>query len=55
MLPDHRYLHHFLTLKYNELQARTAPSPAGEGWGEENKIKAFLTPLIQPSPAGEGF
>ena len=32
-----------------------APSPDGEGWGEENKIKALPTPLIQPSPSGEGF
>jgi len=26
--------------------SQVAPSPAGEGWGEENKIKAFL---ISPS------
>ncbi len=32
-----------------------APSPAGEGWGEENKVKALSTSLIQPSPTGEGF
>jgi len=30
-----------LTLKYNKLQVRIAPSPVGEGWGEENKIKAL--------------
>jgi len=38
---EYRYLHNFLTLKYNELQVRIAPSPVGEGWGEENKIKAL--------------
>jgi len=26
--------------------SQVAPSPAGEGWGEENKIKTFL---IHPS------
>ena len=26
----------FLQGKNNELQQRQAPSPAGEGWGEEN-------------------
>ena len=31
------------------------PSPAGEGGGEENKIRHLLFPLIQPSPSGEGF
>ncbi len=36
-------------------QPRVASSPAGEGWGEENKIKALSYPLIQPSPSGEGF
>jgi len=30
-----------LTLKYNELQVRIAPSPVGEGWGEENQIKVL--------------
>jgi len=44
-----------LTLKYNELQVRIAPSLVGEGWSEENKIKALPYPLIQPSPSGEGF
>jgi len=34
-------------LKYNELQVRIAPSPVGEGWGEENKIKAL--PLFPSS------
>jgi len=41
---------------YSQAASQVAPSPAGEGWGEENKIKAFLiSPLIQPSPSGEGF
>jgi len=32
------------------------PSPAGEGRGEENKIRHLsLFPLIQPSPSVEGF
>jgi len=30
-----------LTLKYSELQTGIAPSPVGEGWGEENKIKTL--------------
>jgi len=41
---------------YSQAASQVVPSPAGEGWGEENKIKAFLiSPLIQPSPSGEGF
>jgi len=35
------YLHNFYTFKYNELKSEVAPSPAGEEWGEENKIKAL--------------
>jgi len=31
---------------YSQAANQVAPSPAGEGWGEENKIKAFL---ISPS------
>jgi len=40
---------------YSQAASQVAPSPAGEGWGEENKIKTFLYPLIQPPPVGEGF
>jgi len=39
----------------SQAASQVAPSPAGEGWGKENKIKTFLFPLTQPSPAGEGF
>jgi len=35
---------------YSQVASQVAPSLAGEGWGEENKIKAFLV-----SPSGEGF
>jgi hypothetical protein len=28
----------FLDLKHNKSKMNFAPSPAGEGWGEENKI-----------------
>jgi len=31
------------------------PSPAREGGGEEIKSGTYLSPLIQPSPSGEGF
>jgi len=31
---------------YSQAASQVAPSPAGEGWGEENKIKTFL---ISPS------
>ena len=40
---EHRYLHNYLIFKYNKLKVKMAPSPAGEGWGEENKIKALST------------
>jgi len=40
--------------KNNELQDLYTPSPAGEGWGEENKINKLNSPSSQPSPAGEG-
>jgi len=43
----HRYLHNFYTFKYNELKSEVTPSPAGEGWGGENKIKALS---ISPHP-----
>ena len=33
----------FQHYKNNGLQQRQAPSPAGEGWGEESKIK-YLNP-----------
>ncbi len=39
----------FLHCKNNGLQQHQAPSPAGEGWGEENKINC-LYPLI-PAPS----
>jgi len=32
---------------YSQAASQVVPSPAGEGWGEENKIKAFL---ISPHP-----
>jgi len=32
---------------YSQAASQVAPSPAGEGWGEENKIKTFL---ISPHP-----
>jgi len=28
--------------KYKEFKCRLAPSPDGEGWGEESKLKHFL-------------
>jgi len=31
---------------YSQAASQVAPSPTGEGWGEENKIKTFL---ISPS------
>jgi len=40
-LLEYGYLHNFYTFKYNELKSEVTPSPAGEGWGEENKIKAL--------------
>jgi len=37
------------------LQQNQAPSPAGEGWGEESKIKYLNPPLIPAfSLKGEG-
>jgi hypothetical protein len=30
------------------------PSPVGDGWGEEIKIKQLHSPSSLPSPAGEG-
>ncbi len=41
-----------LNNKNNELQQNQAPSPAGEGWGEENKIN-YISPSSQPSPSRE--
>jgi len=55
LLIKHRYLHNFLTLKYNELQVRIAPSPVGEGWGEENKIKALPFPSSNLLPLEKAF
>jgi hypothetical protein len=46
-------MHIFLYFKYNELQINLAPSPAGEGWGEENKINYLYPPSSQPSPSRE--
>jgi|GEM_PF-1286821 len=34
----------FFNYKYNELQSGLAPSPAGEGWGEENKNNPLYPP-----------
>ena len=51
---NQRYLHNFLYIKYNKLQSDLAPSPAGEGWGEEIKINYLPFPSSQPSPSGEG-
>lgn len=34
----------FLYIKYNELKINLAPSPIGEGWGEENKINYLYPP-----------
>jgi hypothetical protein len=39
--------------KNNGLQQPQAPSPAGEVWGEENKIKYLYPPSSQPSPSRE--
>jgi len=39
--------------KNNRLQQIQAPSPAGEGWGEENKINWLYSPSSQPSPSRE--
>ena len=41
--------------KNNELQKCQAPSSAGEGWGEENKIKQLYFPSSQPSPSRESI
>ena len=43
----------FLHSKNNRLQHHQAPSPAGEGWGEENKINWLYSPSSQPSPSRE--
>ncbi|MBE0468812.1 MAG: hypothetical protein IBX55_04790 [Methyloprofundus sp.] len=43
----HRHLHNFYAFKDNELTSEVTPSPAGEGLGEENKIKALS---ISPDP-----
>jgi len=40
---------------YAKAASEVAPSPAGEGWGEENKIKAFLISPSSNSLSGEGF
>jgi hypothetical protein len=38
--------------KHNELQINLAPSPAGEGWGEENKIMYLYPPHPNLLPQG---
>jgi GTPase SAR1 family protein len=43
----------FMYSKNNGLQERRAPSPAGEGWGEENKINWLYSPSSRPSPSRE--
>jgi hypothetical protein len=42
----------FCITKNNGVQQQ-APSPAGEGWGEENNIKYLNPPSSQPSPSME--
>ena len=44
----------FLHNKNNGLQWTQAPSPAGEGWGEENKINQLYPPHPNLLPKGEG-
>jgi hypothetical protein len=50
--------HHFEYAGRHALTAiklsKKAPSPAGEGWGEENKTNSLNFPSSQPSPSGEG-
>jgi hypothetical protein len=43
----------FVHNKNNGLQQNKASSPAGEGWGEESKIKYLNPPSSQPSPSRE--
>jgi hypothetical protein len=38
----------------NGLKSCQAPSPAGEGWGEENKIKCFIPPHPSLLPLEKG-
>jgi hypothetical protein len=46
----------FMINKNNVLQQRKAPSPAGEGWGEENKISQLYPPHPNLVPQGRrGF
>ncbi|TAN66543.1 MAG: YfiR family protein [Methylobacter sp.] len=42
----------FLYYKYNRLQVDLAPSPVGEGWGEENKNKHLYPPHPNLLPQG---
>ncbi len=42
----------FLHSKNNGLQQCQAPSPAGEGWGEENKINWLNPPHPNLLPQG---
>jgi len=44
----------FLYFKYNELQIDFAPSPAGEGWGEEIKFTLYAPLIPTFSLKGEG-
>jgi hypothetical protein len=36
-----------------KLKINHTPSPAGEGWGEENKINYLNSPSSRPSPSRE--
>ena len=53
LLLERGYLHNFSRLQNIELQQFQAPSPAGEGWGEDNKINWLYSFLYfhQPSTA----
>jgi len=42
----------FLHYKCNELQSSLTPSPAGEGWGEENKNNHLYPPHPNLLPQG---
>jgi hypothetical protein len=42
----------FLDLKHNKLKINFAPSPAGEGWGEENKSTSYIPPYPSLLPQG---
>jgi hypothetical protein len=54
LLMERGYLHNFSRLQNIELQQFQAPSPAGEGWGEENKISWLYSIIPAFSLKGEG-